>query len=188
MEAGALYQMLNDIDVPPRLWVSFDYSQHLTWVNTFKNSRFMGVKFDGELTVMMKGKALYDLAVAGRADHLIVHKDFPVTVRTTIACIEDLHRCYPYRVKISNKQGWTGVVSQWEEDSDGSYSMTWHKNPEDFYKTKTYDGSTLFEVVDILPAGTVAVQQKADYPHTCPRCRKPAYIGFAKVDCSGGCS
>lgn len=35
------------------------------------------------------------------------------------------------------------------------------------------------------PAATVSTKS---YPHVCPRCGKPAYVGFAKVDCSGGCS
>lgn len=26
------------------------------------------------------------------------------------------------------------------------------------------------------------------YPHVCPRCGRPAYIGFNAVDCSGGCA
>lgn len=34
----------------------------------------------------------------------------------------------------------------------------------------------------------IAAPTAIDYPHTCPRCGKPAYIGLAKVDCSGGCS
>lgn len=25
------------------------------------------------------------------------------------------------------------------------------------------------------------------YPHVCPTCKAPAYIGFSKVDCSAGC-
>lgn len=25
------------------------------------------------------------------------------------------------------------------------------------------------------------------YPHTCPRCQGPAYIGAVEVDCAGGC-
>ena len=28
---------------------------------------------------------------------------------------------------------------------------------------------------------------KRDYPHVCPRCGAPAYIGFAKIDCSAAC-
>lgn len=25
------------------------------------------------------------------------------------------------------------------------------------------------------------------YPHTCPRCSGPAYVGAVEVDCAGGC-
>lgn len=28
---------------------------------------------------------------------------------------------------------------------------------------------------------------QARYPHACPRCGKPAYIGLGNVECSGGC-
>src|SRR5690349_10862569 len=26
------------------------------------------------------------------------------------------------------------------------------------------------------------------FPHKCPKCKSPAYIGFATVECSGGCT
>ena len=26
-----------------------------------------------------------------------------------------------------------------------------------------------------------------DYPHTCPNCKSPAYIGFNSIDCSNNC-
>lgn len=26
-----------------------------------------------------------------------------------------------------------------------------------------------------------------DYPHVCPNCRNPAYIGFNSIDCSNNC-
>lgn len=35
----------------------------------------------------------------------------------------------------------------------------------------------------------VAVDEARDhrYPHTCPRCNGPAYVGAVEVDCSRGC-
>lgn len=41
--------------------------------------------------------------------------------------------------------------------------------------------------------GEVAVHKESgakdlgDYPHLCPKCHGPAYIGFDKIDCSRGC-
>lgn len=33
----------------------------------------------------------------------------------------------------------------------------------------------------------VAVVEASRYPHTCPRCQGPAYVGAVEVDCAGGC-
>lgn len=29
--------------------------------------------------------------------------------------------------------------------------------------------------------------KSADFPHKCPQCASPAYIGFSSVQCSAGC-
>jgi hypothetical protein len=35
---------------------------------------------------------------------------------------------------------------------------------------------------------TVVIKNKEDrYPHKCPKCGSPAYVGFASLDCSKGC-
>lgn len=33
----------------------------------------------------------------------------------------------------------------------------------------------------------IKAPDRKQYPHDCPRCKAPAYIGFAKVDCSAKC-
>lgn len=44
------------------------------------------------------------------------------------------------------------------------------------------------DCIDIVDASAPPLKtSNSSYPHACPRCGKPAYIGFAKVDCSGGC-
>lgn len=27
-----------------------------------------------------------------------------------------------------------------------------------------------------------------DFPHSCPKCGRPAYVGFSTIDCSSGCA
>lgn len=53
---------------------------------------------------------------------------------------------------------------------------------KDFYATFVLD-----DVVRGLPSAPIDPAIIADpkvFPHECPKCRAPAYIGFMKVDCS----
>jgi hypothetical protein len=48
-----------------------------------------------------------------------------------------------------------------------------------------------FELVKTaLPSSTIVSHRSRSsvYPHTCPRCGAPAYVGFSKVDCSRSCT
>jgi hypothetical protein len=37
--------------------------------------------------------------------------------------------------------------------------------------------------VDMSPTSTV----DPEFPHTCPKCKGPAYVGFNSVQCKGNC-
>lgn len=43
---------------------------------------------------------------------------------------------------------------------------------------------SLKPVIEPEPHQVVDMQR---WPHKCPRCSGPAYVGFAKVECAGGC-
>jgi hypothetical protein len=34
----------------------------------------------------------------------------------------------------------------------------------------------------------VSRQEMSAFPHSCPRCSAPAYVGFVSIDCSAGCA
>lgn len=50
-----------------------------------------------------------------------------------------------------------------------------------------HDDADIFEIVETVM--TIPIQTaRSAYPHTCPKCGQPAYVGFAKVDCSAACN
>lgn len=38
-----------------------------------------------------------------------------------------------------------------------------------------------------FPLTSLTIDEADRYPHTCPRCQGPAYVGAVEVDCAGGC-
>jgi hypothetical protein len=38
-----------------------------------------------------------------------------------------------------------------------------------------------------FPLTSLAAGESDRYPHICPRCSGPAYVGAVEVDCAGGC-
>lgn len=45
----------------------------------------------------------------------------------------------------------------------------------------------ILESLKLLPIERLDDRFRARYPHPCPRCAGPAYVGLNDVDCSKGC-
>lgn len=70
---------------------------------------------------------------------------------------------------------------------DAVIQLRWHTVEAG---TKEHDNAvvTMMSVADRLKQARLACQvDPGRFPHTCPRCRAPAYVGFSDVDCSRGC-
>jgi len=58
----------------------------------------------------------------------------------------------------------------------------------DIFQVMLDSGYAVYATVEMLstPSSTAPVSL-ANYPHKCPKCNGPAYIGFNSIDCSKGC-
>ena len=85
---------------------------------------------------------------------------------------------YDYKVVGQNPKpyGFESWLVEWVDRDGAKQLSTW-----------TAYGMRMAGAVLVSVGPAVASVDRARFPHYCPRCRAPAYIGFASVDCAARC-
>lgn len=82
-----------------------------------------------------------------------------------------------------------GLLMRVWHDQHGNWWISIDDGQPRGFSQVTMKAHTDWDCIEIIPPECrQRVAVAADYPHTCPRCGAPAYVGFAKVDCSAKCS
>lgn len=99
------------------------------------------------------------------------------------AAFEGMGNCIFYNTNINNRISLHRPIDYWIRVAE-NYPLTCDK----FYGWDAY-GHTVFggTLWDLYQSSSSHVVETTEFPHKCPTCSAPAYIGFSRVDCSKGC-
>lgn len=88
-----------------------------------------------------------------------------------------------YKNVISQNDQYTIIIKVYDYNINVCTLSTDYLEDEHFFYV-TKDRTHLLSIV----GSENVVIDNSSYPHTCPRCGAPAYVGLLNTDCSKGCS